>query len=100
VNWRRGCCARLTASSLRLLFCGEDSRSRGRRLRQEKGEGAVMGTPGLLLEVGEGQDSRREVPGRHGRVGAEGLAACPGRLSSAMGKQGHPACEREGRAGP
>ncbi|ONM00945.1 hypothetical protein Zm00014a_007596 [Zea mays] len=45
-----------------------------------------MGTPSLLLEVGEGQDSGREVPGRHGRVGAEGLAACSGRLSSAMGK--------------
>jgi hypothetical protein len=41
-------------------------RSRGRRLRQEQGEGAVMETPSLLLEVGEGQDSGREVPRRHG----------------------------------
>jgi hypothetical protein len=30
------------------------------------GKSADMGTPSLLLEVGEGQGSGREVPGRHG----------------------------------
>jgi hypothetical protein len=36
-----------------------------------------MGTPSLLLEVGEGQGSGREVPGCLGRVGAEGGVDVP-----------------------
>ena len=44
---------------------------------KEAGKGAGMGTPSLLLEVGEGQGSGRAVLGRHGRAGAEGGVGVP-----------------------
>ena len=52
---------------------------------KEAGKGAGMGTPSLLLEVGEGQGSRRIVLGCHGRAGAEGGVDMPATVEKLEG---------------